>query len=207
MEPSEPPSFKLTSSLQGQYLPYEYSCYDAVTGRKRDPPPSTVELPPLFVHNVPKNTESLVLFVGDYDVKGRQVYCHLMLYNIDPRTSQITSESGSAALNDARKRDFAPLCPPWGETHSYYFMLFAVPRKIIPDNPENKSAIDWKMVETDLTKAINVDELKNRETFLEFKFTAPNFQETRGQAESQSPTESQLFSTPRISRLEARPGQ
>lgn len=195
--------FKLTSSLESQYLPYEYSCYDPNTLRKRDPQPTSVELPPLSVHNPPEGTESLLLFVGDYDVKGRQVFCHFMLYNIEPQTSQITLESGATALNDAKKYNFAPVCPPAGETHSYYFILFAIPRKLVPHNPEGKSVIDWKMVEVDLTKAINSSDISSRRTWIEFKFTAPSPQEISVPSEGQAG--SQVASARKVSQLEERP--
>lgn len=89
--------------------------------------------PPLEIHDVPRGTESLVLFVDDPDAPDpqapRMVWDHWVLWNIDPAITEIAEDSVPAGAvqgtNSWGRTDYGGPCPPIG-THRYFFKLFAL---------------------------------------------------------------------------------
>ena len=89
--------------------------------------------PPLEIHDVPRGTESLVLFVDDPDAPDpqapRMVWDHWVLWNIDPAITEIAEDSVPAGAvqgtNSWGRTDYGGPCPPRG-THRYFFKLFAL---------------------------------------------------------------------------------
>jgi len=84
--------------------------------------------PPLKFEGVPAEAKSLALIVDDPDAPVG-TWVHWVLWNIDPKTSEIKEnsvpKSAKQGMNDFRKHDYGGPCPPSG-THRYFFKLYAL---------------------------------------------------------------------------------
>jgi Raf kinase inhibitor-like YbhB/YbcL family protein len=107
---------KLTSSAfeHNQPIPKKYTC----DGEDINPP--------LKIEGVPEGTKSLVLIVDDPDAP-MGVFCHWIVWNIDPKISQIeeNSKPGIEGINDFGKNSYGGPCPPSG-IHHYHFKIYAL---------------------------------------------------------------------------------
>jgi Raf kinase inhibitor-like YbhB/YbcL family protein len=84
--------------------------------------------PPLKFEGVPSEAKSLALIVDDPDAPVG-TWVHWVLWNIDPKTSEIKENSvpkgAHQGMNDFRKNDYGGPCPPSG-AHRYFFKLYAI---------------------------------------------------------------------------------
>jgi len=109
---------KLTSPAftHNSNLPSQFTC----AGQKINPP--------LEINEVPAAAKSLALIVDDPDAPVR-TFVHWLVWNIDPKTETIASNSIPAGAKQgttsAGKTGYFPPCPPSG-THRYVFKLFAL---------------------------------------------------------------------------------
>jgi Raf kinase inhibitor-like YbhB/YbcL family protein len=88
--------------------------------------------PELKINGVPNEAKSLVLIVDDPDAP-RGLFTHCIVWNIDPKTTNIGENSAPAGAvqgtNDFGKRNYGGPCPPSG-THRYFFKIFALDTKL-----------------------------------------------------------------------------
>ena len=100
----------------GSSIPATYTC----SGRGVSPP--------LAIHGVPDNAQSLALLVHDPDAPSGD-FIHWTVWNILPDTADIdegTAPAGAAeGSNDFGKTGYGAPCPPSG-THRYFFELYAL---------------------------------------------------------------------------------
>jgi Raf kinase inhibitor-like YbhB/YbcL family protein len=81
--------------------------------------------PPLKIHNIPDDAETLALIVEDPDAPGG-VFDHWLMWNIQPE--DLIDENtipGISGTNSAGKTGYHPPCPPKG-SHRYYFHVYAL---------------------------------------------------------------------------------
>ena len=99
----------------GTTIPATYTCDGAGTP------------PPLNWANLPEGTVELALVVIDPDAGE---YRHWLVAGIPATATSLdpaTMTPGEVVLtNSAGTRDYAPICPPAGETHTYDFTLYAL---------------------------------------------------------------------------------
>lgn len=87
--------------------------------------------PPLQIDGVPEETESIVLVLDDPDAEPvvGHVYDHWLVWDIDPDTTEITSDwepsNATVGWNDYPEQDYGGPAPPEG-SHTYHFKLFAL---------------------------------------------------------------------------------
>ncbi len=90
--------------------------------------------PQLMWRNIPDNTRSFVLIVDDPDAPSG-TFAHWVFYNIPPdqdtlpenfKLSQHQDWQAAEGRNDRGQTGFTAPCPPNGETHRYYFRLYAL---------------------------------------------------------------------------------
>lgn len=85
--------------------------------------------PELQIQNVPDKAKSLALIMHDPDAPMLGGFTHWVVWNIDPRTTVIKTESVSPGsiegTNSAGTVSYAGPCPPKG-THRYIFYLYAL---------------------------------------------------------------------------------
>ncbi|HET7227967.1 MAG TPA: YbhB/YbcL family Raf kinase inhibitor-like protein [Chthoniobacterales bacterium] len=110
-----------TSAFQaGGDIPAKFTCNGANVN------------PALKINGVPNEAKSLVLIVDDPDAP-RALFTHWILWNIDPKTTDIGENSvpagGVQGTNDFGKRNYGGPCPPSG-THRYFFKIFALDMKL-----------------------------------------------------------------------------
>lgn len=108
------------------FLDHRYTCHGADVN------------PPLTIHHIPFNTETLALIFVDLDApKGE--FTHWLVWNIQP--NQVLREDhipGVEGVNDFRQHHYRGPCPPSG-THKYVFRVFALDTWLdIPSNAERK---------------------------------------------------------------------
>lgn len=110
-----------TSAFQaGGDIPAKFTCNGANVN------------PALKINGVPNEAKSIVLIVDDPDAP-RGLFTHWILWNIDPKTTDIGENSvpagGVQGTNDFGKRNYGGPCPPSG-THRYFFKIFALDMKL-----------------------------------------------------------------------------
>lgn len=92
--------------------------------------------PNLTWANAPRGTKSFVLVMDDPDAPGG-TYTHWVVYDIPAWVEMLSQDSGAAgaanlppdashATNSAQTPHYQGPDPPMGETHHYYFKLYAV---------------------------------------------------------------------------------
>jgi hypothetical protein len=85
--------------------------------------------PNLCIENVPEDAKSLVIIVDDPDaLKG--LWTHWIVFNINPNVREIKEDSlplnGVLGTNTSGKIGYEGPCPPKGETHHYFFKVYAL---------------------------------------------------------------------------------
>lgn len=92
--------------------------------------------PPLAWRGVPSGAKSLVLICDDPDAGAVDPFTHWILYGIPPRVQDLPESSnaqssdlpweGMAGRNSFSHMRYDGPCPPFGESHRYFFRLFAL---------------------------------------------------------------------------------
>lgn len=108
----------------GESIPRKYTCQGVDIN------------PPLSIREVPKEAKSLALIVEDPDVPEKvrkdRMWDHWIVYNIDPKTSEIPEGVPSLGINGrntgGQNRYMGP-CPPDRE-HRYFFKLYALDTRL-----------------------------------------------------------------------------
>lgn len=85
--------------------------------------------PPLTISGVPAETKSLALIVDDPDAPVSGGFVHWIVFNFDPKTSEIAENSvpvsATQGQNGSGQSRYTGPCPPSG-THRYFFKLYAL---------------------------------------------------------------------------------
>jgi Raf kinase inhibitor-like YbhB/YbcL family protein len=115
----ESPVFK-----EGERIPKVYTCQ----GKDLSPP--------LTIHNVPKETQTLALIMDDPDVPKQVredgMWVHWLFWNLDPKITQLEQNvalSCPIGQNTGGENKYMGPCPPDRE-HRYFFKLYALDCKI-----------------------------------------------------------------------------
>jgi len=97
--------------------------------------------PPIEIHNIPDDAETLALIVEDPDAPGG-VFDHWLMWNIQPEDLiEENTIPGISGNNSAGKTGYHPPCPPKG-SHRYYFHVYALDIEL--DLPVHVSKKDLK---------------------------------------------------------------
>ncbi len=111
--------------------------------------------PPFQFFDVPTEAKSLVLIVDDPDAPGGD-FVHWLVWNIDPRTTEITEASvppgAIQGTTDFGTTGYGGPCPPSG-THRYQFKLYALDTSLSLPPSTKKSALEAAMKGYVLTEA------------------------------------------------------
>jgi Raf kinase inhibitor-like YbhB/YbcL family protein len=101
----------------------------------------------LKINGVPNEAKSLALVVDDPDA-ARGLFTHWIVWNIDPKTTDIGENSAPAGgvqgTNDFGKRSYGGPCPPSG-THRYFFKIFALDTKLDLKPSARRAELDAAM--------------------------------------------------------------
>jgi Raf kinase inhibitor-like YbhB/YbcL family protein len=104
--------------------------------------------PPLHIEGVPAGTKSLVLIVDDPDAP-RGTWNHWLVWNIDPKTTEITEHSVPAGAvkgtTDFGSAKYGGPSPPSG-THRYFFKLYALDTTLKLSSSSKRAALDQELV-------------------------------------------------------------
>jgi hypothetical protein len=104
--------------------------------------------PPLEIHDVPDNAESLALVMDDLDAPGGS-FVHWLAWNIPPETKEIDSGNSLpldsvCGITSAGRADYVGPCPPNGE-HRYFFKLYALDTMLDLQKTANKNDLEKAM--------------------------------------------------------------
>ena len=106
--------------------------------------------PPLKIHGIPSNTQSLSIIMDDPDAKAAvgKIWVHWVICNIDPSTTEISEGSVPSGIIDG-KNDFGELgyggpAPP-DKRHTYIFKLYALDKKLDLENGVTKTQVESAM--------------------------------------------------------------
>lgn len=130
-------TLKISSSAfrNGEAIPKKYTCDGENVS------------PALSIREVPKGAKSLVLIVDDPDAPSG-TFTHWILFNIDPKTSEIREGNVPAGatqgINDFGKLEYGGPCPPTG-THNYFFKVFALDTVLTFSESPKKSELEAAM--------------------------------------------------------------
>lgn len=132
-----------TSFAKGGTIPTAYTCQGTDTS------------PNLAWSKVPKKTKSIAIVLADPDAPGGTFY-HWGRYNISRAVTAITEDAapGSAkeTTNDFGSRGYNGPCPPSGETHRYFFTVYALSKKI--PNTKSTAALHKSLTKGSLKKFV-----------------------------------------------------
>lgn len=109
--------------------------------------------PPLNWNGVPNEAQSLALIVDDPDAP-RGSFVHWVLYNIPPGLIELPQgvteqgppgKLGTHGRNDSHKLRYSGPCPPRGQTHRYFFKLFALDAPLQLEEDASKAEVEQAM--------------------------------------------------------------
>ena len=131
----------------GEMIPIKYTCQGENVS------------PPLEWTKVPKEAKSLALICDDPDASSSfGPFSHWVVYDIPADRSQLEEgierdgrlpEGGLQGRNDFGNIGYGGPCPPRGETHRYYWRLFALdePCELGP-GATRQQVLDWAINHT-----------------------------------------------------------
>jgi Raf kinase inhibitor-like YbhB/YbcL family protein len=103
--------------------------------------------PPLKIRDVPPDAKSLVLIMDDPDAMGAvgKLWVHWIVWNIDPKTSEIAESSvpqgAVEGMTDFGAIGYGGPAPP-DKRHTYIFKLYALNSKISLQKGANKKQLE-----------------------------------------------------------------
>lgn len=144
---------KLTSPAfeNNQRIPEKYTCDgDNVN-------------PPLKIHDLPNNTQSLAMIVDDPDAPSGD-WTHWLVWNIPP-TNEIRENSvpGMEGLNDFDLPIYGGPCPASGE-HRYHFRIFALNGQLSLDKNTSKKDLENAIQDKLLDSAVLIGKYQRHRT-------------------------------------------
>ena len=135
--------FTLTSTAfkSGTAIPTQYSCKGADIS------------PALEWTGAPAGTAAFALVVDDPDAPSG-TFVHWVIWNLPPNTNSLKENIGHAAQlgdgsrqgrNGFGKTGYNGPCPPQGQTHHYFFRLYALNERLDLASGAGRSAVDAAM--------------------------------------------------------------
>lgn len=104
--------------------------------------------PPLEFFEVPTGTQDLVLIVEDPDSPSGD-FVHWLIWNINPSFDGIgegnVTTGSIQGLNSFGEKKYGGPCPTQGETHRYFFRLYALSEKLDLPTSFNASRVMAEM--------------------------------------------------------------
>ncbi|HEV8052380.1 MAG TPA: YbhB/YbcL family Raf kinase inhibitor-like protein [Parachlamydiaceae bacterium] len=100
--------------------------------------------PELFFHNVPKNTQSLVLIVDDPDAPSG-TFDHWIAWNIPAESKGLAEDTlhlQHQGKNGYGKLGYKGPCPPAGNAHRYFFKLYALDTNLSLSEGSSKTKVE-----------------------------------------------------------------
>ena len=99
--------------------------------------------PELSFHDIPPNTQSLVLIVDDPDAPSG-TYDHWIAWNIPPDKQGLSE--GETLMNQGKngygQTGYKGPCPPPGKAHRYFFKLYALDANLLLSDGAVKSEVE-----------------------------------------------------------------
>lgn len=146
---------KLSSSAfkQGEVIPEKYSAHGLDVS------------PPLFFHDVPKETKSFALIVDDPDAP-MGTFVHWLAWNISADTTELSEGIvlPKQGTNDYKQINYGGPCPPPGPMHRYFFKLYALNSLLDLPQGATKEKIEKAMQGHILEKAELIGTFQNKKS-------------------------------------------
>jgi len=130
---------QLTSTVfqYGESIPQPYTCLGPNVN------------PPLQIHDVPEEAQSLVLIFEDVDATPK-AWTHWMLFDIPPDTSHIDENTippgATEGLANNHSHGYEGPCPKYFKgTHHYWFRLYALDVRLNLPAATEREEVEQKM--------------------------------------------------------------
>lgn len=121
------PEFK-----NGEGIPEKYTCMGENIS------------PPFVMSGVPDETKSLALILDDIYAPG-ETFVHWMIFNIPPDVHRLEADFDNSpearTLSVRAGQLYIGPCPPLGETHYYYFRLYALDTLFATDDSHDEAIV------------------------------------------------------------------
>lgn len=126
--------FESSAFSNGKAIPERYTCDGEDIS------------PPLTMNDVPKNCKSLALIMDDPDAP-MGTFDHWIVWNLHPKTNDLAEEASvpHEGENSFGTNGWRGPCPPRGETHRYFFKLFALDTMLDLEDGSTKEALENAM--------------------------------------------------------------
>jgi Raf kinase inhibitor-like YbhB/YbcL family protein len=104
--------------------------------------------PTFLLDHIPSDAKSLVIVLDDADSTPKY-FTHWLAFNIGPWTTSVESSKvlGNAivGVNDFGNNEYDGPCPPAGETHKYYFRIYALDTMLNLNQEAQRKGLDSAM--------------------------------------------------------------
>lgn len=103
--------------------------------------------PPLTIAGVPESTQGLALIVDDLDVP-QGIFTHWIVWNMPANKTQFSAGENidyPQGINGMGKSGYGGPCPPLGQTHRYFFKLYALNSTLNLDESATKGDLEQSM--------------------------------------------------------------
>jgi len=99
--------------------------------------------PPLVFSDIPKNCQSIVLIMDDPDAPGG-IFDHWIAWNIPPNRYVLNegAEILNQGTNDFQQVLYRGPCPPKGNSHRYFFKMYALDTELYLPEGSTKVRIE-----------------------------------------------------------------
>lgn len=122
--------------MDGGIIPSDYTC----NGENLSPP--------FILQRVPTDAKSLAIVLEDSNSSPKN-FTHWLAFNLNPYTTTIVSSKvlGNVVVgtNDYGNSEYDGPCPPPGETHKYYFKIYALDTVLNLDQNAKRADLDKAM--------------------------------------------------------------
>jgi Raf kinase inhibitor-like YbhB/YbcL family protein len=130
-------AIQITSSVfsEGEAIPKKHTC----SGEDVSPPLAWI--------GTPQAAKSLAIIMDDPDAPGK-TFVHWVLFNIPPGTVELAEGArgaGVAGVNDFRRTGYKGPCPPAGQTHRYFFKIYALDQELKLAEGASKAEVEKAM--------------------------------------------------------------
>lgn len=102
--------------------------------------------PQLNFSKIPAKTQTLAIIVEDPDAPGK-TYDHWVAWNLSPNLSML--KEGESAPNEGKNHynqvGYRGPCPPYGNSHRYFFKVYALDTRLDLPNGATKEELEKAM--------------------------------------------------------------
>ncbi|GAB3529976.1 hypothetical protein GCM10027443_09960 [Pontibacter brevis] len=104
--------------------------------------------PQLRIDGIPESTETMAIILEDPDAPDG-TFTHWVVWDMPPRANiyENATPDGVTGANDFGEHNYMGPCPPSGETHRYFFKVYALDSKVNLDPDSTRQPLEVLLAE------------------------------------------------------------